>query len=322
MRQPQAHTGAAPHALVVLNPHAGGGRSIRLWRRQQHVVEALMGPCRLHAPPDASTAERIVRRALRRGTKTVVCVGGDGSMHAAVNGFFEQQTPVNPEATLVPIFAGTGCDLARALRRVPDAASRPALIDVGHVACVDATGAPVKRHFINMASVGLSADVLDQMAASSFPRMFGGTLSFLVAILQVVWRSIRPLVRVSVDGRSLPPHRTHCVAIGNGHSFGGGLRITPHARLDDGVLALTSLGNASPLWLLRHAFHFYQGTHLRLPGIRHECGSRITLRSPTPVRMEADGERLGWLPATITLRPAALRVRLLTGRLETTAGIA
>jgi len=312
MTKPSAHTGTVPHALVVINPQAGGGRSIRLWRREQHAVEALVGSYRLHQTSNSSAAKQIIRQALRQGTNTVVCVGGDGSMHAAVNGFFERQTPVNPEATLVPLFAGTGCDFARALRQVAPEGGALGHIDIGQVTCTDAAGAPVHRHFVNMASVGLSADVLDRMALPSFPRIPGGTLAFLVAILQVLWRSACPLLHVSVDGRSLPPHRTHCVAIGNGHSFAGGLRITPHARLNDGRLDLTSVGDASPLWLLRYAHRFYRGTHLDLPGIHHARGRRITLRSPDPVRIEADGELLGWLPATITLQPAALHVQRLT----------
>lgn len=312
MTELPAYTASTPRGLVVLNPHAGRGRGAQVWRRQRHAVESLVGPCRLHVTPDADAAERIVREALRQGTETIVCVGGDGTMHAAVNGFFTKQTPINPEATLVPVFAGTGCDLARALRRLPAENEALHRIDIGHVACTDATGRPVTRQFVNMASVGLSADVLDRMAAASLPRLFGGTLAFLVAILQVLWRSPCPLIEVSADGRALPPHRTHCMAIGNGHSFGGGLQIVPYARLNDGALALTSLGEAAPLWLLRHALHFYRGTHLDLPGMRHTRGQRITLRSPAPVRIEADGELLGWLPATLTLRPAALRVRLLT----------
>ncbi|NBB87568.1 MAG: hypothetical protein GVY12_15285 [Bacteroidetes bacterium] len=322
MTEPSAHTGAVPRTLVVLNPHAGGGRGIQLWRRERHAVEALLGSYRLHKTSNPSAAEHIIRQALRLGTHTVVCVGGDGSMHAAVNGFFERQTPVNPDATLVPLFAGTGCDFARALRRLAPEGGASGQIDMGQVTCMDAAGAPVYRYFVNMASVGLSADVLDRMALPSFPRMPSGTLAFLIAILQVLWRSACPLLHVSVDGRSLPPHRTHCVAIGNGHSFAGGLRITPHARLNDGRLDVTSVGDASPLWLLRYAYRFYRGTHLALPGIHHTQGRRITLRSPEPVRIEADGELLGWLPATITVQPAALRVQRLAGRLDTTAGIA
>jgi len=311
MTKPSAHTGAVPRALVVLNPHAGGGRSIRWWRRKHHAVEALVGAYRLHQTLNPSAAEQIIREALRQGTHTVVCVGGDGSMHAAVNGFFERQTPVNPAATLIPLFAGTGCDLARALRQLGPHDGASGHIDIGQVTCMDAAGAPVHRHFVNMASVGLSADVLDRMALPSFPRIPGGTLAFFVAILQVLRRSARPLLHVSVDGHSLPPHRTHCVAIGNGHSFAGGLRITPDARLNDGGLDVVSVGDASALWLLRHAHRFYRGTHLDLPGIHHARGRRITLESPVPVRMEADGELLGWLPATLTLQPAALRVQRL-----------
>lgn len=312
MTQAPVRAETAPRALVVLNPHAGGGRSIRLWQENQPAVKALVGPYRLHQTPDAAAAEHLIREALRAGTRTVVCVGGDGSMQAAINGFFEERTPVHPEATLTPLFAGTGCDLARALHRLLADGDASRRIDIGHVTCADAGGAPVQRHFVNMASVGLSANVLDQMATAHAPRLLGGTVAFLLAILRVLWRSACPLIHMSVDGRPLPPHRTHCVAIGNGHSFGGGLRITPRARLDDGVLNLTSLGPAPPRWLLRRAHHFYRGTHLSLSGISSAQGRRITLASPEPVRLEADGELLGWLPATVTLQPAALRVHLLT----------
>jgi diacylglycerol kinase family enzyme len=101
------------------------------------------------------------------------------------------------------------------------------------------------------------------------------------------------------------------VAIANGHSFGAGLRIAPNAMVDDGLLDVTILHDVPILRLLRSARRFYDGRHLSLDGVTAHRGRRLTVRPLTddPVWLEADGELLGRLPATVEVVPGAIRVQ-------------
>jgi diacylglycerol kinase family enzyme len=101
------------------------------------------------------------------------------------------------------------------------------------------------------------------------------------------------------------------VAVANGRFFGGGLEIAPEAQVDDGQLDVIVLGDFSRRALIRHARRFYDGTHLRLDDVSAFRGRCITAtpHSDAPVRLDVDGEALGRLPATFTVRPRALRIQ-------------
>ena len=97
------------------------------------------------------------------------------------------------------------------------------------------------------------------------------------------------------------------VAVGNGPSFGGGLRITEGAMLDDGMLDVVVIKPLSKLELLRTYPKLFKGTHVHHPQYRHHRVRRVTVAAPGIVAY-ADGERIGALPLTVEVVPGALRV--------------
>ncbi len=294
-------------ALVVLNPRAGRGLSERVWQKKRHTVRNRLGSVHVVRPPSFDEAVATVRESLQQGTTHIACIGGDGSLQAIVNGFFENGELINPDAVILPVIAGTGSDFPRALRRRGKPGNE-LNIDIGQVQYTTTDGEQALRYFVNMASVGFSADVIRQLERSSTPRFLGGTLRFFIAIVQAIWKSSSPNIRISVDGGPAVSHRSRCVAIGNGHSFAGGLAITPHADPSDGIFEITSIGAAPAGWLLLRAHYFYRGAHLTLDGVKSWRGKQISLRSPDEVQVEADGELLGFLPATISCLPQKIRM--------------
>ncbi|MGH9900982.1 MAG: diacylglycerol/lipid kinase family protein, partial [Pyrinomonadaceae bacterium] len=97
--------------------------------------------------------------------------------------------------------------------------------------------------------------------------------------------------------------------------FGGGMKVAPTARLDDGLLDLVAIGDLSPLAILANSYRVYLGTHLGMRKVGHTRARKITARSSTggdtDVRLEIDGELAGRLPATFEVLPGALRLRCL-----------
>jgi diacylglycerol kinase (ATP) len=120
-------------------------------------------------------------------------------------------------------------------------------------------------------------------------------------------RTFKPLSYVlDLDGESKNV-RAMMVAVGNGPSFGGGLRITEGALLDDGMLDVVLFHPISKPDLIRTYPKLFKGTHTTHPAYEHHRVREVTIAAQGIVAY-ADGERLGPLPVTVTAVPQALEV--------------
>lgn len=305
--------------VVILNPSAGGGRAERLWPTLRRTLDATLGTYvlrRTHGPGDAI---RHTRTALSQGADRVVAIGGDGTLNEVANGFFDADTPVQPEAVLAPINCGTGGDFRRSLGAPlpPDAAvrtllqSRTRTIDVGRLRYTTASGRNAVRYFLNIASLGMGGAVDQVVHTLPAKAQMSGRLAYLYAILHTLVRYRNQPITLDVDGTTVYAGPVCNVAVANGRFFGGGLLIAPDAQVDDGRLDVIVVGDLPRFALLRHARRFYRGTHLDLDGVSAFRGCQITARPRTnaPVRLDVDGEAMGRLPATFTLHPHALRIQ-------------
>jgi YegS/Rv2252/BmrU family lipid kinase len=263
-------------------------------------------------------ATRLTRSAIAAGYDRLVAVGGDGTLHEVVNGYFEPDgTAITPAPPLVPLPCGTGTDFNRTLggKTGLDAVAylhsdRVRPIDLLRLDYTDLDWHPAHRYAINIASVGLSSDVVRSVNRGGL-HLPGPRLRYLGAILRALV-SHRPFrVELSVDGTDLGELSVRVIAAANGHTFGAGVKIAPNAAIDDGLLDVTILEDVPALRLLRRLPRFYDGRHLSLDGVTTHRGRRLTIRplDDTPVWLEADGELLGRLPVTVEVVPNALRIQ-------------
>lgn len=315
-----ARTGRSPFFMrtcAIVNPAAGRGRVRRLWPTLEPRLRAIVPDLTVERTPAPGAATPLTRTAVREGAERIVAVGGDGTLHEVVNGFFEEDgTPFSPAPVLTPLACGTGTDFRRSLGVPPagdavDRLSTPRTrrIDLLRVTYTEASGERSHRYALNVASFGLSGRVVEALGSGG--RGVPGRLYYLSALLRAL-ASHRPFaVVITVDGTTVPAGATHLVAVANGHSFGGGIRIAPDAVLDDGRLDVTALHDASAWALLGRLPHFYRGTHPALDGVTTLRGRRLVARPlrDTPIPLEADGELLGRLPAAVTVVPDALRLQ-------------
>lgn len=305
--------------LVVVNPKAGAA----LGHRKRRALEAALR----RALPDADFAETSgpgdgterARAALRAGAEMIVSVGGDGTHHEVVNGFFDEAgNPVRPGAVLAVLPGGTGGDFRKTLGfgRDPlelvallgDRATRPC--DVGSLSYVDHAGRPARRFFLNIASFGLGGLVDDLVNRST--KAFGGFVSFAVGTMRAMARFRPQRVRVVLDGRPEEPRTISVVAVANGRWFGGGMMIAPEARIDDGRFDVVTMPGQTLADYLLRGHHVYRGTHVTMPGVRVERASRVEAEPFDPdeaVLLDVDGEPLGRLPAVFELRAGAIRLK-------------
>ncbi|MGW6353225.1 diacylglycerol kinase family protein, partial [Streptomyces sp. NPDC055080] len=254
---------------------------------------------------DADDALHRARQAVAAGTGALIAVGGDGLMSLALQAVAGTTTPLGVVAV------GTGNDFARALGlpvRDPAAAGRLAAraLKSGGVRDID-LGRAGGRWFGSVLASGFDSRVNDR---GNRMRWVGGRFKYDLAILAEL-AAFRPIpYRIRLDGGDVREIEATLIAVGNGSTYGGGMRICADAVMDDGLFDVTVVADCGRATLLKVFPKVYRGTHLSHPKVTVHRVSSIELAA-AGVTAYADGEPLGPLPLTATCVPGAVRV--LTG---------
>jgi len=287
--------------LIILNPAANRGRAA-------HGRAAIASAFRAHDLPfDLVMTERkghaqqlATQAAGSDRYSAVVAAGGDGTINEIVNGLLGSDLPLG----FVPL--GTGNDWVKMWNLPPDqpfAAAerlRHATVRTVDVGCVNG------RAFLNGVGCGLDAQIAIEAAYS---KRLSGLAVYAAALLRALVRYRAPRMHVAWHGNVLHK-RLLLAAIGNGRVIGGGFRLTPHAMVDDGLLDLCLVDALRLDEIVRHVGKVLYGTHTHLQQVHMARASSITITSPEPLPVHADGEVLGAAvhEVEITIKPAALRV--------------
>lgn len=280
------------------------------------------------APGDATIQ---TRAALRSGVESVVVVGGDGTLGETAEGFFEfnddldvHPAPVNPNATLALLPAGTGNDFARGL--LGKRASLQHWIDtvIAHSHCENNSTVRTidvlygrcndyEKPFIcfNASTMGIGGETAGRVATQgNFMRSFSGEFRFLFAAVGALaaWRERR--VRVTVDGRTFADGPMNLVAVANALYAGGGMMLSPQARVDDGKLDVITASGLSRANVVKELSRVHTGGHVKNPKVTITQGTiaRIeTFLQQDAMPLEADGNVRGVTPVQFQVLPGALR---------------
>ena len=288
---------------MVVNPASGRGRAARALPKVQQFLASIPGGAELIVSEGPEQPAKLARDAADGGAEIVAAMGGDG-MVGVVGAAL-----VGTGAALGIIPTGTGNDFAGALgyaKRKPleGAAllSRPTLREID-VARVRWGGA--ERLFLNVAGCGFDSEVND--AANRMRSRVQGTAKYVAAVLKTLPGFQAGRFEVDADGthHTLPGMM---IAVGNGVSYGGGMRITPNASLTDGLLDVTVIGAMRKGAFLRAFPTVFRGTHVRHPKVTTLRGARIAIEADRGFEVYADGEHVGPLPVTFEVVPKALRV--------------
>jgi len=255
----------------------------------------------------------IARRSADDGYHCLIAVGGDGTVNEVANGILRSTRSGNTILGIVGMgtahaFAlslGIGEDYANAFSLLTGQGR--ALIDVGVVQCWS-QGQSIKRFFVNEASVGFSAEIVD--AWKYLPTRFGHSLNLALRTIAgykslTTHRNQRLSLRVGNEVESI----CCCtVVVANGRYLADGMQIAPHASLDDGLLDVVIIGDVTKSELLKIRPTLYNGSHIRHAKIREKKTTTITIESDEQLLVEADGNILGEGPASFWVIPSALTV--------------
>ena len=325
---------------MIANPAAGRGRTGSDLARLVRACRAALGELDVAETGRRGDATALAAAAAQERRPLVIGLGGDGTLDEIVNGLLGAPTAAGVELegprrdaadlpTLGIVGTGTGGDFGRSLgiphelgaylAALEEGADRA--VDVGWARFADAEGRPVARYWLNVLSAGIGG-LVDRYTATA-PAFLSGRLAYAQATL----RAIVACRRTSLICTYLDPHGVrrelpvdgHAVAICNGRTFGGGMRIAPMARLDDGLLEVILFQTRTRLRLVRRFRTVYAGTHLLEPGVDHFACRELELRPAGPAAgrrprsglfpLDVDGDALGDVPVTAGVVRAALHVR-------------
>lgn len=252
---------------VIVNPSAAGGSTRQKIPQLKRLLERRGVSATMTQTERAGHATELAREALTSAVDVLAVMGGDGSFNEVAQAYLDEAgRPVcGPALCLIP--AGTGGDSRRTfdLPESLDAAVERMLgggrlpVDLGRTTTT-VLGCPRHYAFLNVASVGVSARV--SQLANDGSKWAGGKLTFYSAALRATLGYRNLELAIAVDGQPFYVGRTYLAAFANGRYFGGGMRIAPHARADDGLLDVIVLGDYSKLGAVGLSRAIYAGTHL------------------------------------------------------------
>lgn len=296
--------------VVAINPSASFGATRAVGPAVVQTLRALGHDVTSLQEPDYESLLRTARAAVKTKPDGFIVVGGDGMVNLGTNLVVGTKVPLG----IVP--SGTGNDMARSLGlpfdnteaavdALGEALQHPArIIDAARIAYVDdETGRPAERWFACALSAGFDSTVNERANLMQHPK---GASRYIIA-LGIELAKLKPYhYTLTLDGTETTVDAV-MVSIGNGVSLGGGMKITPDAELDDGLLDVLIVKPLSRLNFVRIFPSVFKGTHVRHPKVSILRAKNVRIAGEGVV-VYGDGERIGPAPVDVQVVPGALRV--------------
>jgi YegS/Rv2252/BmrU family lipid kinase len=284
---------------LLVNPHAAGGRPLRLLPRVEARLRELGLPFTVQRTQSLLHGCELAREAANGG-EIPFTLSGDGLIGAVAGALRDI-----PDAVLGVLPGGRGNDFARMIGLPLDPVAACDVLAHGRPAPVD-LGTADGRTFLGIASLGFDSEA-NRIANAAPPQL--GRLVYVYGAFRALvgWEPAR--FTVAVDGEETV-FRGWSVAAANSGFYGGGMRLAPHARVDDGALDVILVGECSPVRFVRTLPKVFRGSHVNLPLVTELRGAEVRVSADRPFTVYADGDPIGSLPITMRALPAALKVLL------------
>lgn len=284
--------------LLVGNPASGGGRG----RNRIAAAEAGLRRAGAHVETilteQPGHASRLLQSPPTNIDRVVAC-GGDGLVQEAASAMAGRELPL----AIVP--AGRGNDFARALGLPLEIAAAARLAISGLPRRVD-LGLANGRRFCTVAACGLDAEVARRARVSRLP--LPGPTIYVAQLLLALVRGLPAFdAAITIDGRRVDS-RLMVLAVANTPTYGGGFRIAPSARVDDGRLEACLIRASSRPRALALFPRVFAGRHVSLPEVSMIACEEIDVETAPAMAIEADGESVAATPCAYRVERGVLAV--------------
>jgi len=284
---------------IIVNPSAGGGKGRRVFPLLRQKLLERNFSFHLQFSESAEHVTLLAHQAQQEGYNLIVSCGGDGTAHRVL------QAMVGSQSVLGIIPVGRGNDLPRNLGIAEDLDSALDLLRKGKVRKIDVIQVNADQYMFGVGGIGFDAEV--NFISN---RLNGFLTSNMAYILPVLYKTLtyRPkTVSVRLDNETLQGP-VLMVAFGNIKSYGKGMRITPLAEPDDGLLDVCWVDPVKTLRLYRLFPTVFAGKHIDQPEVHYYRITSAEVESAVPMDFYADGEFLCQTPFTLRVLHRVLRV--------------
>jgi YegS/Rv2252/BmrU family lipid kinase len=292
--------------FVIVNPNAGNGKGEKDWEEISALLRKADLSLAVKFTERKGDAIDLTQNAISEGFRKIITVGGDGTLNEVVNGVFTSSSCRTTDIVLSLIPVGTGNDWGRMFGIPLDyekavkiiCENKTLLHDVGLVSYYN--GSEKKnRYFINIAGLGFESVVVRKTNLQK-DKGHGGKLIYFYNLLTSLLSYNNTKAEIIIDGEIIHAD-VFSLNVGNGRYCGGGMRQTPRALPDDGLLDVTIINGMGKFEIIRNLKILYDGTILRHPKIDGYKCKNIKVSSESVMFAEADGESLGQTPVEFSI---------------------
>jgi YegS/Rv2252/BmrU family lipid kinase len=299
--------------LAIVNPNAGNGKGLRDWHRIAEFMRQVNLSFTVKFTDYKGHAVLLTKEAVIDGCRNIITIGGDGTLNEVVNGIFTTDGSRSTDFTLALIPVGTGNDWGRmfgipldyekAVRIIKN--DKQMLHDIGILTYFEGAEKK-KRYFINIAGLGFESVVVKRTNYQKDRGRSGKAIYFYNLLMSLLsYKNIR--AEIIVDGEKKSAD-VFSINVGNGKYCGGGMRQTPDALPDDGLLDVTVINGIGKIEIIRSLKMLYDGTILTHPKIDGYKCRNLKVSSDAILLAEADGESLGHTPAEFSIIPSGINI--------------
>jgi diacylglycerol kinase (ATP) len=299
--------------LVIVNPNAGNGKGKKDWDKISFLLKKYDLHFTVKFTERKGQAIDITMEGISAGFRKLITVGGDGTLNEVVNGVFSGNSLNTSDISLALIPVGTGNDWGRmfgipldyeeAIRIIVE--NKQMMHDAGLVSFFIGSE-KYNRHFINIAGLGFESVVVRRTNTQK-DKGHGGKLIYFYSLLMSLLSYRNTKADIVIDGEKISAD-IFSLNVGNGRYCGGGMRQTPGALPNDGLLDVTIINGIGKFEIIRNLKILYDGTILSHPKIDGYKCKNIMVSSESVIYVEADGESLGHTPAEFSIIPSAINI--------------
>ncbi len=284
--------------FFIVNPTAGSGRAKESWKNIEEILVKNEIPYDVKFTKYRGHGIKIARKAARDGYKKIFSVGGDGTVNEVANGIILSKK--SPTLGVIPV--GTGNDFSKSLGI--DCSIEKILLSNKtrniDVALLKSRGK--KKYFVNMSGIGFDSYVTKNIIL----RNLGGTIPYLTTVLISLFR-YSPKKAIIIHDNGKFEQDIFMMSIANGNYIGGGMKISPFSKMDDGYLDVVIIPKISKFEILSNLSKIYSGKHIYHPKVQLFRTKKLHVGAKD-LFVHVEGDVVAKTPVDISIAESKIKV--------------
>lgn len=296
--------------LVLVNANASGGKGVKIWDKLS--VAFVNQRINFHAyiSHTEDEAKELIAAAIEKGRRKFIITGGDGAVNLFVNVIMLKFSAMLAEIIFAIVPLGTGNDFSKSLFEKFEIKKLLLAIQHKSVRSIDCGKITYEngntQFFVNVAGMGFDALVVEDVNLAK-KRGRDGKFIYLLYLIKHLFSYKYPVMHIKIKNYSKQKEFL-TVLCGNGSYAGGGMKLVPNARPNDGLLHITLVERINLLKVILNIARLYSGSFLSLREVSELITEEIEISANKPVFMQLDGEKGDFLPAKISIINGVLNI--------------